>query len=127
MREEKPETKDASEQDRHSKPCAIEEFIEHPAIGSDYTLDKIARVPFHPGPLMASPALTQNASAHQRRERQRHKARGENGHNDRDRKFAENPAKQPGNENQRNENRGKRKRHRQDCKRDFARAVESGF
>jgi hypothetical protein len=74
VREEKPETKNASEQDRHSKPCAIENLSSIPAIGSDHALDEIAGVPFHPGALMAGPALTQDASAHQRRERQRHQA-----------------------------------------------------
>src|SRR5262249_19239928 len=74
MREEERETKNAREQDRHSKPCTIEKLIEHPAIGSDHTLDEIAGVPFHPGALMAGPALTEDASAHQRSERQRHEA-----------------------------------------------------
>src|SRR5439155_12853033 len=114
MREEKPETKNAREQDRHSKPCAIEKLIEHPAIGSDHALNEVAGVPFHPGAFMAGPALTQDASAHQRRKRQRHKARGENGYDDRDGKFAKDSAKQSGNENQRDENRGKRERHRED-------------
>ena len=73
MGEEKPETKNAREQDRHSQPRAIEKLVERPAVGSDHALDEIAGVPFHPGAFMAGPALTQNARAHQRREGQRHK------------------------------------------------------
>ena len=41
--------------------------------------------------------------------------------------YAEEAAKQSGNENQRNENRRKRKRHRKEGKGNFACAVESGF
>ena len=100
MREEKPKTKNASEQDRHSKPCAIEKLVEHPAVGSNHALDEIAGVPFHPGAFMSGPALTQDARAHQRCQASTKQARGENGHDDRDGKFAEDAAEQSGNENQ---------------------------
>src|SRR5262249_19825848 len=74
MREEEPKTKNARQQDRHGQPRTIEKLIEQPTIGSNHTLDEIAGVPFHPSTLVARPALTKDASAHQRRERQGHEA-----------------------------------------------------
>src|SRR5262249_50878195 len=67
--EEEPETKNASDDDRHSEPCAIEEPVERATVGSDHAFDEIARVPFHPRAFVAGPALTEDARAHQRRKR----------------------------------------------------------
>src|SRR5215510_2065808 len=127
VREEEPETKYASDQDRHSEPCTVEKFVEDATIGCDYTLDEIAGVPFHPSALVAGPSLTQNPRTHQWRERERHKTRGKNRHDNRHRKLAKDAAKQSGDENQRNENRGERQRHREDGKRNFASAVKCRF
>src|SRR5215472_1971263 len=102
MGKEKPESKDAGDQDRDSKPCAVEKPIERPAIRINDTIDEIAGVTFHPGRLMASFAFPQNAGAHQRRERQRYKTGCENRHDDRDGEFTKNASEQSRNEYQRN-------------------------
>ena len=104
--EEEPETKNASDKDRHSKPRAIEKPVERTAVGSDHAFDESTGVPFHPRAFVTGPALPQNARAHQWRKRQGHETRGENGYDDCDRKFAKNAAEQAGDENQRDENRG---------------------
>ena len=127
MGEEEPKTQNAGEHDRYGEPRAIEKLVERATVSSDHTLDEIAGVPFHPGALVAGFALAQNARAHQRRERQRYKPRGQNGHNDRDGELAEDAAEKSGDENQRNKNGCERKGHRQDGKRDFARAIKCSF
>ena len=112
MGEKEPETKNASEQDRHREPCAVEKFVEQPTVGSNHALDKIGREPLHPGAFVSCFPLTQDTRAHQRSKRQRYKTRGENGDYNCNGEFPENAAKQSRQENQRDENRGKRQRHR---------------
>ena len=127
IREEKPESKDASGQNRHGEPCAIEKPVERSAVSSDYPLNEIAGVALHPCRFMASFALPEDPRAHQRRERQRYKPRSENGNDDRDGEFTKNAAEQSRNKNERNENRGQRESHRQNRERNFAGAIESRF
>ena len=105
MGKEKPQTKNTDEHNRHSEPRAIEKPVERATVGCDHAFDEIARVPFHPGAFVTGFALAQNARAHQWRQRQRDKPRRENGHDNRDGKFAENATEQPGDEDKRNENR----------------------
>src|SRR6202011_2848185 len=57
------------------------------------------------------------------RDQARCEDRDDNGHG----KFAEDAAEQTGKKNQRNENGGERKRHRQNRERDFAGAIVGGF
>ena len=92
MGEKKPETKNASEQDRHREPCAVEKFVEQPTVGSNHALDKIGREPLHPGAFVSCFPLTQDTRAHQRSKRQRYKTRCQNGHDDRNGKLAEDTA-----------------------------------
>ena len=106
MREKEPETEDADDQDRHGQPRPVQKPVERATVRSDHALDEIGRVPFHPGALVPGFALSQNARAHQGRERQRHKTRGKNGHDDRDGELAEDAAKKSRDENQRNEDSG---------------------
>src|SRR5258708_10943637 len=127
MGEEEPKAQNAGEHDRHSEPCAIEIPVERATVSSDHTLDEIARLPFHPGALVASLALAQNARAHQGRERQRDKSRSKNGNNNRDRALAQDAAEKSGDENERNKNGCERKVHRQDWKRDIASAIKRSF
>src|SRR5262249_27711501 len=102
MREEEPETKNASDKDRNSEPCAIEKPVEGATVAGDHAFDKIAGISFHPGALVTGFALPKNPRTHQRRERQGRKTRGEDGHNDRNREFAKYAAEQSRDENQRN-------------------------
>src|SRR5919108_1572268 len=124
MSEEEPQTKNTCEQDWQREPCTIEKPVECASIPSDHALDKVARVSFHPRALVAGFALAQNARTHQGGQRQRHKPRSKNGNNDRHRKLAEDAAEKSRNEDQRNENGGERKRHRENGEGNFAGAVE---
>src|SRR5213592_1999343 len=113
MREEEPQTKNADEQDRHREPCTIEEPIQGATVCSDHAFDEVVGVTFHPGAFVSGFALAQDARTHQGRERQRHKTRGKNSHDDRDRELAKDAAEKSRDENQRNENSSQRKGHRQ--------------
>src|SRR5438552_8350990 len=73
MSKEKPETENASEQDRNGQPGAVEKFIESTAVDIDHAFDEIARPFFHPRAFMAGPAFAEDARAHQWRQRQRNK------------------------------------------------------
>ena len=89
MGEEKDKADDTTEQDWDSQPSAIEKSIKSAAIGSDDALNEIAGPFFHPRPFMAGPAFAKNARAHQWSQGQGNKTRGENRHDDGDRKFLE--------------------------------------
>ena len=63
---EKPETNNASQQNRHGQPGAIEEFVQRAPVSGDHALDKIASPFLHSGAFMPGLSLAENARAHQR-------------------------------------------------------------
>ena len=69
MSKEKPEAKNTNEEDRNRQPGAVEKFIKSSAIRVDDAFDEIAGPLFHPRAFMAGSTFTENARAHQRRQR----------------------------------------------------------
>src|SRR5438045_5473071 len=127
MAEEKPETNNTDEEDRHRQVGAIKKFVESATVPTDHALDEIPGPSFQSRLFVAGPAFTQNARAHQRRQGQGNQTGGENRRDDRDRKFLEDASEQSRQKHQRNKNSGQRKRHRQNRERNLAGGIVGGF
>src|SRR5205085_7682039 len=84
MGEEKPETKNTDDENRHRQVGAIKEFVESNTVPFDHTFDEITGPFFHSRLFVPGSAFTQNARAHQWSQGQRDKTGRENRHNDRD-------------------------------------------
>ena len=68
MSEEKPETENATEQDRNGQPGAIEKSIKSATVGADNALNEIGRPLFHARAFVTGFAFTENTRTHQRRQ-----------------------------------------------------------